>query len=329
MVPGEEKVIYILALATFFAALLLTVIVRQIARKKELLDHPNARSSHTRPTPKGGGLAIMIAFYVVLVYLYTEAMVDPNLFFALLSALPVVIISLIDDIHPLSARLRLGVQILSAAVALYALDGVETLDFSRFSFSGIWLNLVALFVIVWMSNLYNFIDGIDGYAASQALIVGMGAYLLFGSFPALFVATASAGFLLFNWHKASIFMGDVGSAPLGFIFAVLMLYDAGTPHFLAWMMLLSLFWFDATLTLLRRLKRGEKLSLAHKKHAYQRLTQAGYSHDKVVLLSMGINLLIIAALFISSQESYLYLFLALLVLLYALTKLIDNMKAFD
>lgn len=310
-------------------ALLLTVIIRHIARKKELLDHPNARSSHTRPTPKGGGLAIMVTFYVSLAYLYMEAMLDPKLFFALLSALPVVVVSLIDDIHPLSARLRLGVQLLSAAIALYALGGVETLDFSRFALSGPWLNLVALFGIVWMSNLYNFIDGIDGYAASQALFVGLGAFLLFGSLPALFIAAASAGFLLFNWHKASIFMGDVGSAPLGFIFAVLMLYDAGTPHFLAWMMLLSLFWFDATLTLLRRLKRGEKLSAAHKKHAYQRLTQAGYSHDKVVLLSMGINLLIFAALFISSQESYLYLFSALLVLLYVLTKLIDNMKAFD
>lgn len=321
--------IYTLVLATFFAALLLTVTIRHIARKKELLDHPNARSSHTRPTPKGGGLAIMVTFYAALAYLYTEAMLDPKLFFALLSALPVVIISLIDDIYPLSARLRLGIQLLSAAIALYALGGVETLDLSRFSFSGIWLNLVALFVIVWMSNLYNFIDGIDGYAASQAIIVGLGAYLLLDSFSGLLVAAASAGFLLFNWHKASIFMGDVGSAPLGFIFAVLMLYDAGTPNFLAWMMLLSLFWFDATLTLLRRLKRGEKLSVAHKKHAYQRLTQVGYSHDKVVLLSIGINLLIIAALFISSQESYLYLFLVLLVLLYTLTKLIDNMKAFD
>lgn len=321
--------IYIIVMAIFFTALLLTVTVRHIARKKELLDHPNARSSHTRPTPKGGGLAIMIAFYAALAYLYTKAMVDPKLFFALLSALPVVIVSLIDDIHPLSARLRLGVQLLSAAIALYALGGVDTLCFSRFALSGIWLNLVALFGIVWMSNLYNFLDGIDGYAASQAIIVGLGAYLLFGSFPALFVAAASAGFLLFNWHKASIFMGDVGSAPLGFIFAVLMLYDAGTPNFLAWMMLLSLFWFDATLTLVRRLKRGEKLSVAHKKHVYQRLTQAGYSHDKVVLLSISINLLIFAALFVSPQESYLYLFLVLLVLLYTLTKLIDNMKAFD
>jgi len=307
----------------------MTLLIRYIANKKELLDHPNERSSHTIPTPKGGGLAIMIAFYAGLAWLDIQDYIGSELFFALLSALPVIIISLLDDIYHLSAKIRLGVQFGSAAAALYFLGGMELLSLGSLSLSGNWLNLLALFGIVWMTNLYNFLDGIDGYAGSEALFAGAAAYLLFGSETALLVAAAAAGFLLLNWHKAFIFMGDVGSAPLGFIFAVLMLYDAATPYFLGWMMLLSLFWFDATLTLLRRMKRGEKLSKPHKKHAYQRLNQAGFSHDKVVLLAMGLNLLILTALYFTPENGYLYLFLALMVLLYSLTKRIDSKKAFD
>jgi Fuc2NAc and GlcNAc transferase len=316
-------------ITVFFLSLALTFTIRFFANKKELLDHPNERSSHTKPTPKGGGLAIMITFYGAIGYLYLQTQIDTKLFFALLSALPVILISLVDDIYPLPARIRLGVQLVSAAAALYFLGGVDTFNLAVFTLSGIWLNLIAILGIVWMTNLYNFLDGIDGYAGSEALFSGLAAYLLFGSETALFIAVAAAGFLLFNWHRASIFMGDVGSAPLGFIFAVLILYDAASPHFLGWIMLLSLFWFDATLTLLRRARRGEKLSTAHKKHVYQRFSQAGYSHDKVVLLAMGINLLIFAALFIVPQSGHLYLFLLLIVLLYALTKFIDTKKAFD
>lgn len=319
----------ILLLLTFSVTIILTLAIRYYAHHKDLLDHPNDRSSHVTPTPKGGGLAIMITFYSALSYLYLQTQVDTKLFFALLSALPVIIISLIDDIYPLSAKIRFTVQLISAMFALYFLGGVDTFNLSTFSLSGIWLNLLALLGIIWMTNLYNFLDGIDGYAGSETLFVGLAAYLLFGSETALLIAVATAGFLLFNWHKASIFMGDVGSAPLGFIFAVFMLYDASTPHFLGWLMLLSLFWFDATLTLLRRAKRGEKLSQAHKKHAYQRLNQAGLAHDKVVLLAMGVNTLIFVVLYLLPQSVYLYLFLALIVVLYSLTRWIDNKKAFD
>ncbi len=313
----------------FVVALIGTYLIRYIANKKELLDHPNDRSSHTVPTPKGGGLAIMVTFFGGLVYLYIQAQVEPQLFFALLTALPVIVISLIDDIYPLSAKIRFAVQFSSAAAALYFLGGIDSIDFILFTLNGVWLNLIALLGIVWMTNLYNFLDGIDGYAGAEAVFVGLAAFLLFGSEPALLIAAATTGFLFFNWHKASIFMGDVGSAPLGFIFAVLILNDADAPSFLAWLILLSLFWFDATFTLIRRAKRGEKLSQAHKKHAYQRLNQAGYPHNKVVLLSITVNMLLFTALWFLPQSSYLYLFFVLLVLLYTLTKLIDTKKAFD
>ena len=319
----------ILLFLVFSVSIILTLAIRHYAHHKDLLDHPNDRSSHVTPTPKGGGLAIMITFYGVLTYLYFQTQVDAKLFFALLSALPVIVVSLIDDIYPLSAKIRFGVQLLSAVAAIYFLGGVNTIDFALFTLNSALLNIFALLGIIWMTNLYNFLDGIDGYAGAEAIFVGLAAYFLFNSETALLVAVATAGFLLFNWHKASIFMGDVGSAPLGFIFAVLILYDASTPNFLGWLMLLSLFWFDATLTLLRRAKQKERLSQAHKKHAYQRLNQAGFSHAKVVLLAMSVNVIILIALYFTPQSSYLYLLFALIVVLYSLTKLIDTKKAFD
>ncbi len=318
-----------LLIATFVSSALLTYAIRYFANKKELLDHPNERSSHSVATPKGGGLAIMVSFYIALTLLFFNSQVDTRLFLALLSGLPVLAISLMDDLYPLSSRLRFGVQLFSAAVALYFLGGVTTLDFGLFSLHGIGLNLIALVGIIWITNLYNFLDGIDGYAASEALFVGVAAYLLFGSETALFLAVASGGFLLFNWHKASIFMGDVGSAPLGFIFAILIVNDAGSINFVAWLMLLSLFWFDATYTLLRRAKRKEKLSEAHKKHAYQRLTQAGLSHSSVVLLAMFLNLLIFFMLYFLPSEIHLYLFILLVVSLYGVNRYIDTLKAFE
>jgi len=319
----------VLYIFVFIATLLGTYFIRIIAIKKELLDHPNERSSHTAPTPKGGGLAIMLSFYTVLILLFVNEEIGNGLFYALLSGLPILAISLIDDIYPLSSKLRFGVQLLSSATALYFLGGISTFNFGLFSLHGVWLNLIALIGIIWITNLYNFLDGIDGYAASEALFVGIAAYLLFGNEIALYLGIASAGFLLFNWHKASIFMGDVGSAPLGFIFAIFIVNDAGSVNFLPWLMLLSLFWFDATYTLLRRAKRKEKLSEAHKKHAYQRLTQAGFSHSNIVLLAMFLNTVILFAIYLLPQTLYFYLFMLLVVSLYGVNKYIDTLKAFE
>ena len=318
-----------LYLFVFVTTLLGTYLIRQVAIKKALLDHPNERSSHTTPTPKGGGLAIIVVFYSTLTYLFFQNEVASTLYFALLSGLPIVIVSLIDDIYPLAAKVRFSIQLLSAILALYFLNGIEQMNFSLFSLQGSWLNLVAIITIVWLTNLYNFLDGIDGYAGSETVFVGLAAFILFNNESALILAIATAGFLLFNWHKASIFMGDVGSASLGFIFAIFILSDAETPNFLPWLILLSLFWFDATLTLFRRAKRKERLYQAHKKHAYQRLNQAGYTHDKVVLFATIINISIFIVLYLMPSNFILYLFIFLLMVLYGLTRIIDTKKAFE
>ncbi len=139
------------------------------------------------------------------------------------------------------------------------------------------------------------------------------------------------GFLLFNWQKAKIFMGDIGSTFLGFIFAVLMIYSLNNGESLySWLIILGLFWVDATLTLIRRARNGETLSQAHRKHAYQRITQAGWSHQKTVLMGMGINCIGIIPIFLLQTSPYLILYSIIYILaLYLIIRFIDKVKPFS
>ena len=274
-------------LGLFLLSVILTYSIREYTLKKSILDIPNERSSHSTPTPRGGGLSIIIIFYIG-VFIFRNS-IENELFFALFTALPIAFISLVDDIRPLSSKIRLTIQAGSSILALYFLGGVNVIDFSLFQLSGWWLNIIAFFSILWLTNLYNFLDGIDGYAGSQTVIVGLGLFLFFSNPLGLVLVVGSLGFLLFNWHKASIFMGDVGSATLGFIVAILIFSDTSNENIYIWFVLLSLFWIDATVTLVRRYFNNESIGLAHRKHAYQRLTQVGWSHGKVVLFSIVFN----------------------------------------
>ena len=272
----------------FLISLVFTYLIKMYSLKKSIMDIPNERSSHTVPTPRGGGLAIIFTFYLGLFYF--KDMIDGKLFLALFTAIPVAIISLIDDINPLSSKIRLFVQSCSALLALYLLGGVQHIDFIFFELSGIWLNIIAFFSILWLTNLYNFLDGIDGYATTQTVIVGLGLFLFFSNPLGLVLVVGSLGFLIFNWDKASIFMGDVGSATLGFIVSIFIFSDTANGNIYIWLVLLSFFWVDATVTLVRRYLNQESLSLAHRKHAYQRLNQAGWKHSRIVLMFIVFNM---------------------------------------
>ncbi len=313
----------------FILSALLTLFIKKMALRHAILDTPNERSSHDIATPRGGGLAIIITFFSALGYLFFNQHIEPSLFFALLSVFPIVIISLIDDITPQSARIRMAVQLLSSILALYALGGISTFNFGILHVDGIWLNLIALFILVWFTNLFNFLDGIDGYAASETIFIGLGAYLLFGDSLLLLLAVSTMGFLLFNWHKASIFMGDVGSASIGFIIAVFTLNAHDSDYFLGYLILFFLFFFDATITLLRRFKNAERISQAHKKHMYQRLHQSGYSHDTVVLFLMGYNVTIFFLLWFFKAQSYWIVAIIAITIFYLLLKTVDSKKAFE
>jgi Fuc2NAc and GlcNAc transferase len=311
-------------ISLFILSLALTYAIRGYARRQAILDMPNERSSHSIPTPRGGGLAIVIVFYIGLFYF--EKSLDNELFYALLCAIPIAIISLIDDIYILSSKIRFFIQSVSAGMALYLLGEVTFIDFILFELHGWWLNIIAFFSIVWLTNLYNFLDGIDGYAGSEAVLVGLGLFLFFHNPLGLVIVAACLGFLLFNWHQASIFMGDIGSATLGFLFAVFVFYDTSHGNIYVWLILLSLFWFDATLTLIRRYRNGEPLTQAHRKHAYQRLVQSGWRHDKVVWFSVVFNLIFFVLLYF--VENVLIVFMLNMIALYVIVKFIDTQKRF-
>lgn len=311
-------------ISLFVLSMVLTYIIRSYTNKKAIFDIPNERSSHITPVPRGGGLAIVIVFYIGL--LYFQESIDSKLFHALLCAIPIALISLMDDMFTLSSKIRFFIQSASVGMALYFLGGVTSIDFILFELHGWWLNIIAFFALIWLTNLYNFLDGIDGYAGSEAVMVGLGLFVFFHNPLGLVIVAATLGFLFFNWHKASIFMGDVGSATLGFIFGIFVFYDTGHGNIYIWLILLSLFWFDATLTLIRRYRNGERITQAHKKHAYQRLTQSGWSHSRVVWFSLVFNLIFFVLLYF--VDNTLIVFMMNLFALYVIVKLIDAKKSF-
>ncbi|MCX6051222.1 MAG: glycosyltransferase family 4 protein [Campylobacterales bacterium] len=314
----------------FFLSFMLTYFIKNYAIKKSLLAKVTDRSSHTVAVPHGGGIAIAGTWFTGLFYLYFNGLIQPNLFYALLIGVVISVVSYFDDLFELSAKLRLLVQSGVAIGGLLALGGLHSLDFGFFIIDNqIITNLLAFFMIVWFINLYNFLDGIDGYAGSEALFLAIAGFLLFGGMHFIVLAVAVLGFLFWNWHKAKIFMGDVGSTLLGYTVAIFTLYYSNqeSSNLWVWIVLFGLFWFDATLTLFRRYKNGEKLSQAHKKHAYQRLTQSGWSHDKVVIFSILINVVLFGFLFFLTMVAV-SLLLSVLVL-YSVMKFIDTKKEFE
>lgn len=293
------------------------------------MDIPNERSSHSVPTPHGGGIAIAVTWFLGLNYLYFADEIPNTLYASLMVGIIIAVISYIDDLIELSAKLRLLGQSFVAFMGIYFLGGFKELDLFFFNVDNqIITNIFAFFLIVWFINLYNFLDGIDGYAGSEALFLSLAAFILFGGSHFLVLAVSVLGFLFWNTHKAKIFMGDVGSTLLGYNIAIFTLYYANDvpSNFWIWITLFGLFWFDATLTLLRRYKNGEKLSLAHKKHAYQRATQSGWSHSKVVLFAMIINVILLLLIYFVPYT--IFTLLITVTFLYACVKYIDKKKEF-
>jgi len=311
----------------------LTYVIRLFALKKSFLAHVNERSSHTTPTPHGGGIAIAITWFLGLVYLFTCQEIETPLFSALMVGALLSIVSFLDDVYELSPKKRLLTQAFVSVLGLYLLGGLSKIDLGFFVIENqIVTNALAFVGIMWFINLYNFLDGIDGYAGSEAVFLGVAGWLLFGGSYFLVLVACVLGFLVWNWHKAKIFMGDVGSTLLGYTIAIFALYhqNNGT-SILVWLILFGLFWFDATLTLFRRYQNGEKLSMAHKKHAYQRLTQNGWSHEKVVVYAIFLNMLLVVLGYIAFvfQGLAIICFMVTVALLYGVVKWVDTKKRFE
>lgn len=311
----------------------LTYCIRFFTVKHQILDIPNERSSHSVPTPRGGGLAIVITWFIGITILYILHFLDKQLYFALLSGILLAIVSVIDDLSDLKPVIRLGIQTLTALLAFIFLNGINPVEFSGYELSSkILLYPIAIVGIVWFINLYNFLDGIDGYASLEAIFISLFLYVFTGNNICLILIVSTIGFLFWNWPKAKIFMGDIGSTQLGYILIVLGIYfhNQGQLSIIHWLMLSSLFWFDATITLFRRWKNKEKLTLAHRKHVYQRAVQSGLSHQKTIVFSLLINIFIVGLIFASRYSSFLLLpmFFLNMLLLYGITKFIDRKVPF-
>jgi len=314
----------------FVATLLLTRGVLRYAVAQALLDLPNERSLHSRPTPRGGGLAIVLVVLGGFAMLAAAGVIDQATGVALVGGGSLVAaVGWMDDRKGVSTRLRLTFHLLAAIWSVIWLHGMPSLAIGATSvYLGVAGAVIAILAIVWTTNFYNFMDGIDGLAAGEAASVGLGAAgLLTPRSPALAAATAivagaAAGFLPWNWERARIFMGDVGSGFLGFTFATLALAseNAGTMPSLVWLLLMAVFFADATITLFRRILRREPWYAAHRSHAYQRAVHAGWSHGRVtmVVLVLNLGLALLARLAARSPEALPRVLLVVSVLMVAL-----------
>jgi Fuc2NAc and GlcNAc transferase len=314
-------------LVLFILSFTLTYLIKNYYIKNAILEEINERSSHTVPTPHGGGIALAITWFMGLVYLYYTSQIDSSLFYALLVGVIISVVSYFDDMYDLSPKVRLVAQASVAIGGLYFLGGFHELDLFGFSIDHVAITSVFGFLlIVWFINLYNFLDGINGYAGSEIVFLSLAGFILFGGGHFMILAVASLGFLYWNFGNAKIFMGDVGSTLLGYNVAIFTLYyaNAEPSNLWIWIVLFGVFWFDATLTLIRRKLNGERLSQAHKKHGYQRLQQSGWSHFKVTSWSIVLNVVLFCIVYFVSNVYV--AFIMSLIVLFGIMKFVDTRR---
>jgi Fuc2NAc and GlcNAc transferase len=282
---------------------LLTGLVRRYALER-LIDLPNARSSHQRPTPRGGGLALLLGFLAGCVLLTVLGRISADLLGLLLTGLPVGAVGFWDDHGHVPARLRLAVHITSAGAALMLLGGFSLMPLGVWSADLGWFGSVfALLWLVWLLNLFNFMDGTDAIAGTEVIFVACAAALLMFwrdgqvddvAVSLILLAAATLGFQFWNWPPAKIFLGDVGSGFVGYTLALLALSDmhrsGGGLGLPVWVILNGIFLVDATYTLLRRMAGGQTWHQPHRLHAYQKAAALFGEHGRVVKFCAMLNL---------------------------------------
>ena len=285
-----------------------SVFLTELVRRIAIIDIPNERSSHSRPTPRGGGVGLvaMTIFGLVCSQLIWQLTSWQGLLFYLGGAALIAVVSWFDDVRSLSAKIRFLAHFIAAGIVIakwgywenFSLPMLGTLHLGPLGL------LLTLLWVVGLTNAYNFMDGIDGIAGGQALVAGIGWAIIGWMIGDKFMfaiggllAASTLGFLFYNWSPAKIFMGDVGSTFLGFSFAAVPLMASTSASItrgfipLVGLLLIWPFVVDTGFTLLRRLSKGENLFQAHRTHIYQRLAIAGYSHQIVSLLYIGLAII--------------------------------------
>lgn len=290
----------ILPLVAFFVSMIGTRLLIGYLMAQQVLDHPNARSSHEAPTPRGAGIAVVGALFAVWIVI---GVIEGSLGVPVvtISAIGMILagVSLLDDLQGLGPAVRLTVHTIAVAIALVLVPLPGPI------FGGLFPPLVDLIMAgvlwVWFINLFNFMDGIDGIVGVETLAISIGLFVIarklglgeMSMLLSLSVGAVALGFLRWNWHPAKIFLGDVGSIPLGFVLGWMLLVLAANG---AWgpALILPLYFFaDATLTLLRRILKAERLWEAHREHFYQRAVDTGLRHDQVAWIVGVANLFLI------------------------------------
>ena len=312
-------------MVAFLVCALATWVLLGWLRRRAILDHPNERSSHSTPTPRGGGLAVIgtvLALWLAWSIAHGAA---PAVWWGIALAALLAAFSWLDDLRGLPVAMRL-VAHFAAVIA-----GIAALPSDSLVLQG-WLPLwadraVAVLAWVWFINLFNFMDGIDGIAATETAAIGLGLFILavgVGAVPGplpVILAGAALGFLWWNWHPARIFLGDVGSVPLGYLLGGLLLGLAARGQWAAALILPAYYLADATITLVRRILAGEKVWQAHKRHFYQTALRGGASHATVVGWIAGANLLLIVLALVSVREPAIAVLMAALVVTALLAQL--------
>ena len=290
--------LFIVSLSSFALVAVLSAGVIRYGPRFGLLDTPVARSAHVAPKPLGGGAALAAPYFLCVIWLVASAAISESAL-AYLGCLFIVVLGFSDDRWQLSSKVRLPVQFIVSLAAVRAI-GVDSVDFGFFSLSEpLTLSLLAVLSLVWLCNLTNFMDGIDGIAASQLLVTSLSCVVLLVGLDAaacesgehdvvltlsVVLAASAAGFLLWNWSPASLFMGDAGSGFIGFALGLLALESLVTQRMSvwSWVLLLGVFIADTAVTLLVRIIRGERWYEGHSQHAYQILSRRLNSHPRVV-----------------------------------------------
>ncbi|OGT80569.1 MAG: hypothetical protein A3H91_16985 [Gammaproteobacteria bacterium RIFCSPLOWO2_02_FULL_61_13] len=302
-----------LVLPVFPLAVVLTWGVLRYTTRRNMIDVPGARSLHTAPTPRGGGLAIAVCILGGGAILTATDRIPGTLGMSLCAGgVIVAVFGWLDDRHGLPARYRAAGYLIAAALGVWLSGGLPRVAVGASALELGWAGIpVAVLAIAWLTNLYNFMDGADGIAAVQGISAGAFGAVLFGmggqwgaATLCLILVAACAGFLIFNWPPARLFMGDVGSCLLGYSFGMLALYGerTGAAPLLAWWLLLLAFIMDASLTLALRMVRGEKWYSPHRTHAYQLLVQSGLGHRGLLLRFLLANFLMLGPLAVVAAD---------------------------
>ena len=309
--------IFMLAIGIFALSGFGNAFLINYLRKKALLDMPNNRSSHTVPTPRGGGIAVTIAMCIgmaVVAYFPDESYwvnlpLKHEIWLLLGSALALMGISLLDDIKGLSPIIRLLAHLVVAGVVIGSSNQDALYCGGLFP---LWLDrIVATLLLAWFINLYNFMDGIDGITGVETILIALGLLVMayVGSLPVIIgywsviVLFAALGFLFFNWHPAKIFLGDSGSVPLGLIVGWLLLKTAAEGAYFAALILPLYYLIDSGFTLIKRVIMGKKPWEAHREHLYQKAVQLGANHAQVCVFITKVNFGLVMMAIISDYSS--------------------------